>query len=239
MKPILLTFCILLLYTLPATAQVADSTNRWFFENATYAVLSQLTTGAEYTTDRTGRGNTTRLLYRAPLGRRFNVAAGLGLAVQQLRQRSTLDRFLCETNSPDCRSTSVDFVNANYASFALEIPLQLRYFFRRQQAGPYLLGAAAVQLPLFRSYDVFQVDLNTNETFVDEGEVRSKAVSYLSAGVGYQFRSSHRFAWYLEAVVGGSTGNVIEDAGIGGGGQLNYLRSARVRQLGLTGGLNF
>ena len=127
MQSTLLFFLCSLLYALPATAQVSD-TKRWYFENATYAVLSQLATGTDYTSDRPSRGNTTRVLYRIPVGRRLSVATGLGLAVQQLRQHSSLDRYLCEINSPACRTTTVDFVNANYASFAVEAPLQLRYF---------------------------------------------------------------------------------------------------------------
>ena len=239
MQSTLLFFLCSLLYALPATAQVSD-TKRWYFENATYAVLSQLATGTDYTSDRISRGSTTRVLYRIPVGRRLSVATGLGLAVQQLRQRSTLDRYLCEINSPACRTTTVDFVNANYASFAVEAPLQLRYFPGEPGAGLYLLGAAAIQVPLFGLYDVYEVDVTTGESFVDKGEIAAQIAPYLSAGVGYQFVNSNRFTWYLEAVVGASTGNVIEDAGgTVAGSQLNYLRSARVRQLGLTGGLNF
>ncbi len=240
MKPILLFFLYSLLYALPATAQTPDSTNRWFFENASYAVQSRFLTEEEYTEGRIGFGNTTRILYRVPVGNRISLASGLGVAVQQLRQRSTFDRYLCEIAPLPCRVLVADHVIANYTSFSLEIPFQARVHLSPHRRGLYLLGAAALQIPLVRDQDLYSVSNNGNENLLPDEQVQYRTTAYWSSGIGYQLPASDRFAWYLELAASWSMSTVLQDAGLTGElGRRNYFRSADVRQLGLTGGLNF
>ena len=240
MKISLAVLLYLLVATIPATAQQTSPTNRWFFENATYAVQPVRVGGAEFTTGRISYGNTTRVLYRSLLGNRLSLATGLGIVVQQLRQRSELDQYVCAANLLGCLDTPADFVVAEHNALNLEVPLQLRAYLNRQQRGMYLLGGAAVQLPLFNLPSVYAVADDGTETIVPEGEIDAKTAVYASSGLGYERRVSDRMAWYLEVVASWSLNPVLGESGLqDSAGNLNYLQTSRVRQLGLTGGLNF
>ena len=161
--------------------------------------------------------------------------------MQQLRQRSELDRYLCETVPPlPCRVLVADHVIANYTSFSLEVPVQVRVYLSPHSQGLYLLGGAALQIPLVRDQDLYSVSNNGSENLLPDEQVQYRTTAYWTSGIGYQLRDSDRFAWYLELAASWSMSTVLEDAGLSGElGRRNYFRSAEVRQLVLTGGLNF
>ena len=242
MRPYLSSLLVLLVvYSDQVFCQVTDTTERFFLESSTFASLTSIESGEEYTKGRIERGVIFRTLYRIPLSKHVKLSTGLGFGIQELSQRSQLDRKICqELAGRNCEATSESSVVANHTGFTLEVPLQLRVFLSAENRGLYLTGGAAWHLPLFRSLEVYGVAPNGDENFLREGRVSSRIYGLLSTGVGYQFRYSKDFAWYLEITGGTSTGLVVEDAGERNEDlTLNYFRSASMKQLGVTAGVNF
>ena len=220
-----------------------DSVQRVFFENYFFVTEPLINEGSEFTTARYSRGAISRGMYLLPVADRYSLLGGVGLGLRGIEQRSTRDRYVCETG-PTGRDCSVGFdyvMEAQHTAVFVDLPLQFRASLGRGRRGLYLGGGSSLQLPVYSTTEVYRSNDSGTESFVRDDVVRTRITHLWSAAVGYQRLESEGRSWYLELTYAWSSNQAIsnEVGLLSSGGDPQYLQSARLRQLGFTGGVNF
>ena len=236
--PVLFILC---LFTAAISAQVADSTDRWFFEGYNKLTQPRLLEGEDFTEARYSISSGSRAMYRLVAGAGLSVAGGIGIGFRELRQRSTADLYQCQLGPQpaSCAGSVTDWVDVEHNSAYVELPVQLRYLPGRNGTGLYVTLGTTAQWHFLQSVESVRRQQRNDAGFVlAQEEVRNRIAHLFFTGIGYQQRSSPRQAWYVEIVYGWSTNAVVSGHPDRDPFRVRYFQNAGVRQLGLTAGLN-
>ena len=239
---------LLLLFTafgqLTAQGQEAKGEESpWLFlEASPYLIDQSIQFGREYTSPGFSYGYDTRVMATRQLGSRVALQIGLGIGTRKFQQDSRYGQWWqvqsgrLPVSDPD-RFDRV-YLNQTY----LEIPLRIRAEVLQIGSGAlYLRGGTSWKLPLIQSVETYGVsEVSGGTSRIPDEEVSRKMTHLLTAGLGYLVKDANGYRWYLELHFGGSTGTVFDqEVKRGGVREQVYLRSSRIREFGIVGGLGF